>query len=449
MALSTPRFLALGLLAGLAFAPAAQAQQAPRYIFPNTLRGCVAALPNGQVLLASAAVGSRVLRLHWLNAQGDTVRGRRIVLPQAATVTSICPNPYTGTVLLNCDWRAVLLSAQGDTLWTRPGTWAPYLTGTPDGGFVGLVEDGHPTLNMLAPKWIKYSAAGQKVSEVFLPMPASADYGYAGGMLPAPNGCWAVALDMASTGTPWVTTRVVYVSDAGVIGAQHTLTGMGFSKAGAMPNPADGYLIQAGNRGIQRYSPAWVPQWSTPAAGYDGFRMAPDGNALTFMQGPYARIPEDPISLGVGVGQITSTGQVLYNSIVDQQAGYDGGGLDITKNTSGSLVVHTVNRRQSTNAPSLLVYTLPSAALATRSKAAAPGLAVYPQPATEAVTIRTAGLRGQLTLLDGLGRVVRQLPVEAGKAEQQLPLLGLATGIYVLRATSTSGQQLSARISKQ
>lgn len=448
MTLSTPRFLALGVLAGLALAPAAQAQQAPRYIFPNTAQGRVLALSNGQVLLASAANGSRVLRLHWLNAQGDTVRGRRIVLPSAVGVRSLTANMYTSTALVNCGSRVVLLSAQGDTLWTRPVAVPTLVTGTPDGGFVGLEDDTHPTRSMLAPKWVKFSATGQKVSEVFLPYPSSVDQSYSLGIVPAANGCWAMAMDASSTGPRW-TSRVVYISDAGTIGAQQTLSGVGYGKIVALPNPADGYLVLADSRGLQRFSPAWVPQWPAPVAGYDGLRVAPDGNALTFAQGPYARIPEAPLVLSVGVGQITAAGQSLYRAVVDQQVGYDGVGLDIAKNTTGSLVVHTVQRYTGTNTPSLLVYALPATALATRARTEAPALAVYPQPATGTVTIRTAGLQGELALLDGLGRVVRQLPVEAGKTEQQLPLQGLAAGIYVLRATDKAGQVLTTRVSKQ
>nr|WP_262907985.1 T9SS type A sorting domain-containing protein [Hymenobacter sp. 15J16-1T3B] len=125
-----------------------------------------------------------------------------------------------------------------------------------------------------------------------------------------------------------------------------------------------------------------------------------------------------------------------------------GVGLDIAKNTTGSLLVHTAVRQTSASSPTLLVYTLPAVALAA-NKAAANELAVYPQPATEAVTIRTAGLQGQLTLLDGLGRVMRELPLAAGQTEQQLPLQGLTAGVYVLRATDKHGRALSTRLSKQ
>lgn len=449
MSLFTPHLLGLGLLAGLAFAQPAQAQQAPRYIFPNTQQGHVLALPNGQVLLASAATGSRVLRLHWLNAQGDTVRGQRVVIPgvSGVSVKSVTANPHTGTLLIDCGERAVLLSAPGDTLWTRPMALPPFLTGTPDGGFAGVEDDIHPTRSVLAPKWVKLSAAGQKVGEVFLPLPNAVDHAYSIGIVPAVNGCWAVAWDV-NTAAP-LTTRVVYISDAGVVGAEHTLSGVGLGNVVALPNPADGYLVR-GSGGVQRFSPAWVPQWAAPVPSYDGIRMAPDGNALVFAAGPYVRTPNTPVSLGVAVGQITAQGQRLYASTVDQHPGYDGVGLDIAKNTAGSLIVHTVQRRMvGSSAASLLVYALPATPLATKKAATAAELAVYPQPATEAVTMGTAGLRGQLTLLDGLGRVVRQLPVEAGRAEQQLPLQGLPAGIYVLRATDAVGRSVAVRVSKQ
>ena len=59
---------------------------------------------------------------------------------------------------------------------------------------------------------------------------------------------------------------------------------------------------------MQRFSPAWVAQWPVLVPSYDAMRVAPDGNALTFMAGPYARIPEDPPGFPVGVGQVTPQG---------------------------------------------------------------------------------------------------------------------------------------------
>jgi hypothetical protein len=448
----TPSLMRRWLLGGAALLAAlgAQAQTAPRYVFPNTPQGSVLALPTRQVLLASAATGSPVLRLHWLNAQGDTVRGRRLRVPGVSglRVRSITTNAYTGTALLDCGSRAVLLSAQGDTLWTRQLAVPASVTGAPDGGFVGLDTDTHPTQSVLTAKWVKLSAAGQKVQEVFLPLVGATYYAVASGIVPAVGGYWAVTIDLNTAGGR-NTSRAVHIDEAGVIGTQHTLSGNALSRVAALPNfAADGYWALSGAQ-LQRYSPNWTPQLAAPVAAYDGLRTGPDGNALVFSAGPYARIPEAPLNLDVALGQVTPQGQRLHAAVVDQHPGYDGRGLDVAKNTTGSLLVHTVARSTGTNVPTLLVYALPTAALPTRARAEAPALAVYPQPATEAVTIRSAGLRGHISLLDGLSRVVRQHSVAPGATEQQLPLQGLAPGIYVLRATDKAGQQLRARISKQ
>jgi pectinesterase len=45
----------------------------------------------------------------------------------------------------------------------------------------------------------------------------------------------------------------------------------------------------------------------------------------------------------------------------------------------------------------------------------------------------------QLTVLDALGRVVLTQKVAAGQAQTQLDLSGVATGVYLLRATTDGG----------
>ncbi|RZK20352.1 MAG: T9SS type A sorting domain-containing protein [Hymenobacter sp.] len=72
--------------------------------------------------------------------------------------------------------------------------------------------------------------------------------------------------------------------------------------------------------------------------------------------------------------------------------------------------------------------------LATRDAALQAGLSIYPNPAqaTATVQVPAAGSLATLTLLDGLGRVVRTASVQAGTT-YPLDLAGLAPGVYALR----------------
>jgi hypothetical protein len=69
----------------------------------------------------------------------------------------------------------------------------------------------------------------------------------------------------------------------------------------------------------------------------------------------------------------------------------------------------------------------------TGTRAAAPALAFYPNPAHTRVQVPAATAATVLTLLDRLGRTVRTA------AGAQLSVAGLAPGLYVLRA-ATPGQ---------
>jgi hypothetical protein len=79
------------------------------------------------------------------------------------------------------------------------------------------------------------------------------------------------------------------------------------------------------------------------------------------------------------------------------------------------------------------IYLNQSAVLATRP-AQLVGIDVFPNPATDQLTVhRPSTLPGPLTgaLLDGLGRLVRQLDLPSATAT--IPLTGLPRGVYVLR----------------
>ncbi|MDO7852185.1 hypothetical protein [Hymenobacter convexus] len=83
--------------------------------------------------------------------------------------------------------------------------------------------------------------------------------------------------------------------------------------------------------------------------------------------------------------------------------------------------------------------------LATRASARLGAVAVWPNPARAAATVRVPAVPGAaatLTLADGLGRVVRtlQLSLSGLGTTAELPLLGLAPGLYHLRVQAGDEQ---------
>jgi hypothetical protein len=97
-------------------------------------------------------------------------------------------------------------------------------------------------------------------------------------------------------------------------------------------------------------------------------------------------------------------------------------------------------------APSTTRFALvfsPQQALATAPVALAEQVALYPNPARMQATIELpASLSRQpvtATLLDALGRVVRQQVLPAGGAAHPLPLAGLTSGVYSLRLATEQG----------
>ena len=96
----------------------------------------------------------------------------------------------------------------------------------------------------------------------------------------------------------------------------------------------------------------------------------------------------------------------------------------------------------------VLAQLQPGTVLATRSVSAAGSLVAYPNPATGSVTLMLPAGGGYLTMLDALGRIVRekQLPTAS---EYALPLDGLAPGLYQLCVKLQSGQTAHSQLAVQ
>lgn len=63
-------------------------------------------------------------------------------------------------------------------------------------------------------------------------------------------------------------------------------------------------------------------------------------------------------------------------------------------------------------------------------------MAVFPNPSSSRVQLQLSGMAGTVAIqvLDGMGRLVQQLPVAAGTPNIELDLNGLANGVYLIRA---------------
>jgi hypothetical protein len=451
----------LGLILGLTAGAAAQSV-APRYVFPDTNLCGLQPLPGGQTLMVTTDAGCRLLRLHWLDAQGDTVRSRRILLrrPSPYPLLKLSRNVATGTILIGMgsdagSGVAVLLSPQGDSLWTRPANWLRRWTrpvGTPDGGFAYLTAGSTQSVGY-PPEWVKIDASGQEVRRTAL---TTGGPSVGTTLLPAAGGgYWAILLG-GQPGPGGAPNRAVFVSEAGSPSGREILLLQRIETGESLPDPADGYVLST-EAGLQRFSAAFVPQWPAAVPGdilmnHAGVRAAADGTVLTYgglywANGTY--VPPYPFPLQARV--VSARGQILQDTVLSRYSGgYAAFGLDIAKTSGGHLVYAAEAVRSASRSVHVYVTSTPlpivlSATPVTRM----PKTSAYPQPAASAVTVRSAApLRGAALLLDQQGRCVRRFELSAGLAHT-LPLDGLPAGLYVLQAIDAAGRPVRVRISKQ
>jgi hypothetical protein len=467
MLLSTPSFSALprllavlGLSYGLVGAAAAQSTL--RYTFPNTTSCQLQPLPTGEVLMASIGANSPLLRLHWLNGQGDTVRSKRVRLRARGPyiLASISLNPVSGAVLLGMSTGSMaLLTAQGDTLCNPTATWPTHRRRplpTPDGGFVCL-NDGNPLNPGVGPALVKLNAAGVEVRRTAIPGGAGSST-WAQVLLPAPGGgYWAVVYD---SGTTPSRSRAVFVDAAGNPSGQSIPLTDFINLAEPLPDPAEGYIV-SGSAGLQRLSTRFAPQWAAPVppTGYlnhYGLRVAADGTALAY-GGPYVsngtQIPPDPYPVQARV--VSERGRILQDTLLAQvRGGRSGFGLDIAKTSAGHLVYAVEHQGNSIYTSELRVYVTHTALSTIEPPAPAPApdttqVGVFPQPTTGPVTVRTAvPLLGEATLYNLSGTCVRVFAL-SGSPTNTLDLTGLPAGLYVLHAVDATGAPVVIRLSKQ
>lgn len=221
-------------------------------------------------------------------------------------------------------------------------------------------------------------------------------------------------------------------------------------------------LVSAGGSDgfLAKYSAQGTPQWMQPLGGTanDGWNgVGLDAAGFPYVTGYFtgaAQVGSVTLtSVGssddVAVAAYTPQGQLRWAT----QAGGTGSDLGIALRIgpTGEPVVFGRVGANSSFGPYTLqpavgqasfVATLGNSPLAaTRAQAAA--LAAHPNPVYDQLHLPTLPLGTGVQLVDALGRVARETTVSAAAA---VSVLGLAPGLYTLRATDRQGRQYVGRV---
>ncbi|KAA9327660.1 hypothetical protein F0P96_16925 [Hymenobacter busanensis] len=407
------------------------------------------------------------------NAQGDTLWTRRHKLPgfTGINVHGICENA-AGQVLiaasggdLNVGFldqaMLVLLSPQGDTLWTRK-------TGGPTNDFYSSLLLGHDgnfvltgTLNTF-PQWLKVNAAGQVVAQTNIIYDA-AETGGVGSLFKDNSGLggyWVVNYK-AVTGSA---RKFLHLTEAGVVDQTKPLYGSGYELIYAVaPLPNNGGYLMSVEGKLARFTSAldtvWTKDLRYSNGVVSGFASAQlvqplsDGNCV--LAGQFY----DSGGYRVYLAKVSPAGQVLRDTVL-----FRGGGSETVRGlavepATGRYVFsgETAQGPRGGNDLFLGIHA-PWRVLPARAPAhlyTAP-LAAWPIPVAsghDALHLRAAQpLAGPLTLCDALGRQVRTWPAvraATDAAGQEVSLAGVPAGLYLLHATDAAGRRYVARVLRE
>ncbi|QKG58699.1 T9SS type A sorting domain-containing protein [Hymenobacter sp. BRD128] len=174
-------------------------------------------------------------------------------------------------------------------------------------------------------------------------------------------------------------------------------------------------------------SSVYVAGTYTGAFGFDGNVAVAAGNGAVVIKlidtGTMASLAWLQYSTGTGMqaNVMTRSGNNLY------VAGIVGAG-----STFGALTIPAPSGPRAFLAA--LAPSIEAGPLSTSKSASLPGLGLYPNPATNTATVRVPAGAGAatLTLVDGLGRLVRTAQVPAGQ-DYALKLSGLVPGMYAVQ----------------
>ncbi|HEX9952956.1 MAG TPA: T9SS type A sorting domain-containing protein [Rubricoccaceae bacterium] len=189
--------------------------------------------------------------------------------------------------------------------------------------------------------------------------------------------------------------------------------------------------------------PEAVCPFTTVAVRYPWFNESPDGREGAFGVGNTPRMAQ------VTIGDTTLVGP-LWGSVVPSGIGvrqvdaydvFDGIGVVRFDRWStyggGTQMIYLFRYELSYARIDGVEYGVRAVAGEESAQGAgALALAAGPNPARTATTLRyalPAGVRGQIAVVDALGREVRRLDAEAGTTEVGLDVRGLAPGVYVVR----------------
>jgi hypothetical protein len=407
------------------------------------------------------------------NGQGDTLWTRAHKLPgfNVINVRGVCENA-AGQVLIAANGgdintstsdeaMLVLLSSQGDTLWTRrtKGPTDDYYFGLLLGNDNTFVLSG--SLNTF-PQWLKINAAGQVVAQTNINYDA-AEVGVVTYLFKdnsALGGYWVLNAK-GITGSS--ERKLVHLTETGVVDQTKPLYGGGRSFiTSIVPIAGQGGYLACENGRLTRFNSALDTVWTKTLSYTNGFvrggagprliQPLADGNFV--MAGGFFYAGGTRVYLG----KVTANGQVLRDTVLFRTGGDELiQGLAVAPGTSnyvfsgyaadgplGSydlfLGIHANWRVLETKTPRQLV---------------AGALDAWPNPHTGQAELHVRAkqpLPGLLMLHDLVGRPIRSWAATralTAAGGQRLSLAGVPAGSYLLTATAADGRRYVTRIVRE
>jgi hypothetical protein len=419
--------------------------------------GSITCLRDGSVLLGgsrSSGTSAAAPYLVRTNANGDTLWTRRYSFLTGYASETVEDN--AGRMLLcaadNQRRVAVLLArASGDTIWTRRlpnnGDYVTVSDFAADQTFVlAAYVQGHPTL-------LRLSASGQIVQQTTVDYSAT-EAGRPGFLARGIGGYWLHVY----TGQTQANNKAVFVSEAGARGPEY-----------ALPMPSGGFLgftaVENGNFVVlgwnswYKVSPSFTSIWnqslgfssSSGASSLSGQQLRRNTNGEYVVLGSYLYSSHSEYSSLVSYNAQGTSGSVV--NVLNYLAGTASSPYlrFAVSPANGDYYVAMDRVTAAPNGSDLVLMRFRGAAVTATTPATAWAGQLYPNPvgATETLHLTPAApLAGALVLTDAQGRTVRQWPARPAAARYELPVQGLAAGLYQLHLTDQQGRPATLKVVK-
>lgn len=458
------------LLCGLFASPLAWGQLVRQKAFGTATgseeMGAMVAPAAGGYLLAgtqyfpqSGPLLSGKLYLLRLNAVGDTIWTRHYAVPgfyvlnvnyaleDAAGRVLLVGNGATYSAATQSDAFLVLLSPQGDTLWTRrtqspfPDSYPSPPQLTPAGDFVLAAN-----LNGV-PQFLRITPSGQVAQQVIVQY-STADLGQVGLLLPAAgSGYWVLSYNSMP---PYVG-KFVRFNAAGN-------QGLSMPIPAATPIFADflfdgsGYTVATGS-GVARLDANLNTLWNrtVTARGYGlsphFIRRTPDNN---FLVG--GSIVTGSGGQDLGFAKISPNAQPLKDTVLIRPGNETLCGLAVAPGTGNYIFSGWTTNGIIGGFDLFWGELLRSTATISATRGAlagGAGLTAYPNPLGAEEVVQLAApqpLRGTLRLSDALGRPLRTWVGGGGRTQALALPPGLPAGLYLLTLTDAQGLRQTLRL---